>query len=105
MKPDTEVIVVSGHGERDSALRAIASGAWDFYQKPIDIEELGLIVRRAFHVRDLEVAHARFAEAGASDNRVLGGMMTGAPELLTVALSRERARNLAVSVVIRTSRA
>src|SRR3546814_12387514 len=82
MKPDTEVIVVSGHGERDSALRAIASGAWDFYQKPIDIEELGLIVRRAFHVRDLEVENARLAEAGASDNRVLGGLITGAQEML-----------------------
>src|SRR3546814_11168543 len=61
-KPDTKVIVVSGHGERDSALRAIADGAWDFYQKPIDIEELGLIVRRAFHVRDLEVENARRSE-------------------------------------------
>ena len=36
-KPDTKVIVVSGHGERASALAAIASGAWDFYQKPINI--------------------------------------------------------------------
>src|SRR3546814_14747146 len=32
MKPDTKVIVVSGHGERDSPLRAIARGAGDFYQ-------------------------------------------------------------------------
>ncbi len=44
IKPDTKVIVVSGHGERASALTAIANGAWDFYQKPIDIDELGLIV-------------------------------------------------------------
>src|SRR3546814_13458540 len=58
-KPDTKVIVVSGHGERASALTAIASGAWDFYQKPIDIDELGLIVARAFHVRELEVENAR----------------------------------------------
>src|SRR3546814_16961013 len=58
-KPDTKVIVVSGHGERASALTAIASGAWDFYQKPIDIDELGLIVARAFHVRELEVETAR----------------------------------------------
>ena len=77
IKPDTKVIVVSGHGERASALNAIAQGAWDFYQKPIDIEELGLIVRRAFHVRELEVENARLAEQGTSDNRVLGGMITG----------------------------
>jgi len=99
-KPDTKVIVVSGHGERASALTAIANGAWDFYQKPIDIEELGLIVRRAFHVRALEVENARLAEVGASDNRVLGGMITGAPEMLKVARTIERVANLDVSVML-----
>ena len=44
LKPETKVIVASGHGARESALRAIASGAYDFYQKPVDIDQLGLIV-------------------------------------------------------------
>ncbi|GAA0865193.1 PEP-CTERM-box response regulator transcription factor [Sphingopyxis soli] len=100
VKPDTKVIVVSGHGERASALAAIASGAWDFYQKPIDIEELGLIVRRAFHVHELEVENGRLAERGAGDNRVLGGMITGAPEMLKVARTIERVANLDVSVML-----
>ena len=100
VKPDTKVIVVSGHGERASALAAIASGAWDFYQKPIDIEELGLIVRRAFHVHDLEVENGRLAGQGTSDNRVLGGMITGAPEMLKVARTIERVANLDVSVML-----
>ena len=99
-KPDTKVIVVSGHGERASALTAIASGAWDFYQKPIDIDELGLIVARAFHVRELEVENARLAEQGSSDNRVLGGMITGAPEMQKVARTIERVANLDVSVML-----
>ncbi len=99
-KPDTKVIVVSGHGERASALAAIASGAWDFYQKPIDIEELGLIVRRAFHVRDLEVENSRLSEQGATDNRVLGGMITGAPEMVKVARTIERVADLDVSVML-----
>src|SRR3546814_20575358 len=43
LKPDTKVIVASGHGARESALRAISSGAYDFYQKPVDIDQLGLI--------------------------------------------------------------
>ena len=50
LKPDTKVIVASGHGARESALKAIALGAYDFYRKPVDIDELGLIVARAFHV-------------------------------------------------------
>ena len=99
-KPDTKVIVVSGHGERASALAAIANGAWDFYQKPIDIEELGLIVRRAFHVRDLEFENSRLAEQGTTDNRVLGGMITGAPEMVKVARTIERVADLDVSVML-----
>ena len=50
LKPDTKVIVASGHGARESALKAIALGAYDFYRKPVDIDELGLIVGRAFHL-------------------------------------------------------
>src|SRR6187549_704699 len=37
LRPDTKVIVASGHGARESMRVAIAAGAWDFYQKPIDI--------------------------------------------------------------------
>ncbi len=44
LKPDTKVIVASGHGARESALNAIDRGAYDFYQKPVDIEQLGLSV-------------------------------------------------------------
>src|SRR3546814_15590856 len=39
LKPDTKVIVASGHGARESALRAISSGAYDFYQKPLELDE------------------------------------------------------------------
>src|SRR3546814_9785897 len=66
----------------------------------MDTGELGLIVRRAFHGRDLEVENARLADAGASDNRVLGGMITGAPEMLKVARTIERVANLDVSVML-----
>ena len=41
LKPGTKVIVASGHGARESALKAIALGAYDFYRKPVDIDELG----------------------------------------------------------------
>ena len=38
IKPDTKVVVASGHGARESALQAIAHGAYDFYQKPVEQE-------------------------------------------------------------------
>ena len=79
LKPDTKVIVASGHGARESALRAIAKGAYDFYQKPVDIEALGLIVRRALELHRIEAENRQLAARSGEDNRVLGRMITGAP--------------------------
>src|SRR5918993_2609279 len=72
LKPDTKVIVASGHGARESALKAIALGAYDFYRKPVDIDELGLIVSRAFHLHGIEGENRRL-EAGGST--VLGSII------------------------------
>ena len=97
--PGTKVIVASGHGARESARRAIAEGAFDFYAKPVDIDELGLIVGRAFHVADLEAENRRLAESVAGGN-VLGGIITGAPEMLKVARMIERVATAQVSVML-----
>ncbi|MFS0736153.1 PEP-CTERM-box response regulator transcription factor [Sphingomonas sp. 1P06PA] len=100
LKSDTKVIVASGHGARESARRAIAAGAWDFYQKPVDIDALGLIVARAFHVHALEAENARFAAATGDSAPVLGGMITGAPEMLKVVRTIERVAAADVSVML-----
>ncbi|BAK66944.1 two-component system response regulator [Sphingobium sp. SYK-6] len=99
-RPETKVIVASGHGERASARRAIAEGAWDFYQKPIDIEALGHIVSRAFHVHALESENRRLAEAAPEDRQVLGRLITAAPEMLKVARMIERVANANVTVML-----
>ncbi|WP_034157364.1 PEP-CTERM-box response regulator transcription factor [Sphingomonas sp. ERG5] len=98
LKPDTKVIVASGHGARESALRAIAEGAWDFYAKPIDIDALGLIVARAFHVHALEAENRRLADRTGST--ALGGMITAAPEMLKVTRTIERVAGADVSVML-----
>jgi two-component system NtrC family response regulator len=52
--PDTKIIVATGNGERKTALRAVASGAYDFCEKPIEIEVLRTIMDRAFHLHRIE---------------------------------------------------
>lgn len=99
LKPDTKVIVASGHGARESALKAIDHGAWDFYQKPIDIDALGLIVARAFHVHALEDENRRLAEASAGVT-TLGGIITASPEMLKVTRTVERVAAADVSVML-----
>ncbi|HEX8669034.1 MAG TPA: PEP-CTERM-box response regulator transcription factor [Allosphingosinicella sp.] len=100
LKPETKVIVASGHGARESALRAIASGAYDFYQKPVDIDQLGLIVRRAFQLHGMEIENRRLEEQAGEDRTVLGTMITAAPEMLKVARTIERVANTGVSVML-----
>jgi two-component system NtrC family response regulator len=100
LKPETKVIVASGHGARESALRAIASGAYDFYQKPVDIDQLGLIVRRAFQLHGIETENRRLESHVGDDRRVLGTMITAAPEMTKVARTIERVANTSVSVML-----
>jgi len=100
LKPDTKVIVASGHGARESALTAIERGAYDFYQKPVDIEQLGLIVRRAYSLHRIEAENRALAQQAGNDNRVLGGLITNAPEMVRVARTIERVANTNVSVML-----
>ena len=100
LKPDTKVIVASGHGARESALTAIERGAYDFYQKPVDIEQLGLIVRRALNLHRIEAENRALAERAGEDNRVLGALITAAPEMVRVARTIERVANTNVSVML-----
>jgi two-component system NtrC family response regulator len=98
IKPDTKVIVASGHGARESALKAIAMGAYDFYRKPVDIDDLGLIVARAFHLHAIEAENRRLEPS--AGNAVLGSMVTAAPEMLKVARTIERVASADVSVML-----
>jgi two-component system NtrC family response regulator len=99
LKPDTKVIVATGHGARESALRAISLGAYDFYKKPVDIDDLGLIVARAFHLHDIEAENRRL-ESGGGGGAVLGSILTAAPEMLKVAKTIERVASADVSVML-----
>ena len=98
LKPDTKVIVASGHGARESALKAIAMGAYDFYQKPVDIDQLGLIVARAFHLQDIEAENRRLADA--KQTTALAGLITNADSMVRVCRMIERVANTDVSVML-----
>ena len=59
LAPSTKVIVVTGHGDQENALRSVALGAYDFYQKPVETDTLGLIVERAFNISELELENRK----------------------------------------------
>ncbi len=68
LAPHTKVIVVTGHGDQDNALTAVAQGAYDFYEKPVDTDTLKLLVDRAFNISELE-----------SENRKLQSQVNESP--------------------------
>lgn len=96
--PEAKVIVASGHGARESALKAIAMGAYDFYQKPVDADELGLIVKRAFHVQALEDENRTLAAQ--NQPSALKGIITGSPHMLKVCDMVERVAPADVAVLL-----
>lgn len=56
--PGIPVIVLTGHGTIDTAVEAMRKGAYDFLTKPVDLDHLSLIVKRALGRRELEIRHA-----------------------------------------------
>ncbi|MGH8233905.1 MAG: PEP-CTERM-box response regulator transcription factor, partial [Rhodanobacteraceae bacterium] len=63
--PHTKIIVVTGNGDRDNAVKAIGCGAFDFCSKPLDLEVLRLVVSRAFRVHELEAENRKLRSQSA----------------------------------------
>ena len=82
LSPATKVIVVTGHGDQENALRAVAIGAYDFYQKPVDTDTLKLIVERAFSMSELEAENRRLQ--GVASDSPLDGIVAASEAMLAV---------------------
>jgi len=61
--PEATVVMMSGEGEREHALRAISLGAFDFFQKPLDTAQLLVILDRALERRRLVVENRELRQA------------------------------------------
>jgi two-component system NtrC family response regulator len=72
--PRTKVVVVTGNDDREVAVRAVAQGAYDFYEKPIDPDVLRMIVERAHVLSELEAENQRLAR---QSNTPLSGIIAG----------------------------
>jgi two-component system, NtrC family, response regulator len=82
MAPETKVIVMSGQTQRDYAVQAVARGAYDFYQKPIDLQTFTLIVHRAFQLFSLEEENRKLA--GSASEAALPGLIATNPKMLQI---------------------
>jgi two-component system, NtrC family, response regulator len=96
--PETKIIVATGQGSRENALRAIELGAFDFFEKPVEPEVLQLIVDRARRQFDLESEIRRLAEERRSSP--VDGIVASSPEMMSVLRTIEKVAHTDVAVLL-----
>jgi two-component system NtrC family response regulator len=80
--PTAKVIILTGQGEKEIALRAVGEGAYDFLTKPPEIHEIKLVLKRALYVAGLEREYREIQHRLTSDT--FEGMLGTSPEMQTV---------------------
>lgn len=98
LAPHTKIIVVTGNGDRDNAVKAVGIGASDFYYKPIDTDTLDLMVQRAFLVHGLEQQNRVLREQ--QTNAPLSGMIASSPKMMQVCRMIEKVSPTMATVLI-----
>src|SRR5215813_4477341 len=77
-----KVIIISGQSEKQNAIEAVGSGAYDFLCKPVQMEELRLLLRRCIHVAELEKEYHKLQQSQHLD--VFEDMLGTSPQMQAV---------------------
>jgi len=93
-----KVIVITGQGEKDYALKAIGEGAYDFFCKPIQIDELKVVLNRAFYVSQLEREYRELQQRLSGES--FEGMLGTSPQIQEVFSSIRKVATTEVPVLI-----
>jgi len=95
-----KVVMLTGSADREHAVRAIDLGAFDYCEKPVNLDELLVLLRRAVRVRELEAA-GRGGAAGRAEPGTPGGMIGACPAMAEVfALVRTAAATDAPTLLV-----
>jgi len=97
--PETKVIVATGNSERHNALKAVANGAYDFCEKPVDLDVLHTIVERAFRLAAIEDENRRLT-TGPRTRSPIERIITSHDSMLKVCRDVERLAATNVTVLL-----
>lgn len=98
--PGTKIIVLSGNEDHKNALAAIDMGAYDFYHKPIDLNEIRVILQRAFHLAELEEENQRLHLSAQQAGGDYSGIIGQCPSMLEVFATIKKVASINVPVLI-----
>jgi two-component system NtrC family response regulator len=82
LDPLAKVIVVSGQGDKQNALSAVGAGAYDFLCKPVDMDELRLVLQRCVYVAELEQEYRAMQRSARPDT--FEDMLSASPRMQSV---------------------
>jgi len=96
--PLLKVVVVTGQDEKENGMEAIALGAYDFFCKPVNIDELRVVVDRAIHIQQLE--RGRRQSTLSDDCETFEGIIGESPQMRGVFTSIEKVSKSEASVLV-----
>lgn len=70
--PETQVIIISGHGNIDLAVKAVKLGAFDFMEKPLSLEKVVTLVKNALEMEQLKKENRRLRSSMLDNDEILG---------------------------------
>jgi two-component system nitrogen regulation response regulator NtrX len=70
--PDVPVVIISGHGNIEIAVAAIRQGAYDFIEKPFNIDQLMVVIRRAMETSRLRRENQSLKRRDTSSSEMMG---------------------------------
>jgi two-component system, NtrC family, response regulator len=77
-----KVVIITGQSEKETALRAIGAGAYDLLCKPVEMEEVKFLLKRCFHVTQLEKEYGEMQHLLRGDS--FEGMLGSSPAMQPV---------------------
>ena len=98
VNPLVKVIVITGNQDRANALKAVQLSAYDFMDKPVDLEVLKTVLQRAYYLQELEKDNQKLLER--EGKRVLPDMIGTSPVMAKVFDTIRRVAGSDISVLI-----
>ncbi|HZT21655.1 MAG TPA: PEP-CTERM-box response regulator transcription factor [Verrucomicrobiae bacterium] len=93
-----KIVIITGQSEKEVALRAVGAGAYDFLCKPIEMDELKFLLKRCFHIAQLEREYRQLQDLWQAES--FEGMLGTSPQMQGVFASIRKVATTDVPVLI-----
>jgi len=98
VEPLTKIIVITGRGEKENAMEAVGQGAYDFLQKPVEIADLKVVLKRAYYLSSIEKERSELQHQLGEDS--FEGILGNSPKMKDIFATVRKVATTDASVLI-----